>query len=92
LEARQGNKVVTRIRGLEPFGIDLPLLSKECQKKFACAASVGAVNGIPHLKEIVVQGNLSFEIESFLLAHLKLPKGIIEITAQKGVKAKTKKT
>ena len=92
LEARQGNKVVTRIRGLEPFGLELSSLAKDCQKKFACAASVCAVNGIAHQKEVVIQGHLGLEVEMFLSNQLKLPKHLIELVTQKGVKAKKKAT
>ena len=43
VEARMGNKVVTHIRGLELFGVDVVGLAKDCQKRFACAATTGPV-------------------------------------------------
>ena len=43
VEARMGNKVVTHIRGLELFGVDAVGLAKDCQKRFACAATTGPV-------------------------------------------------
>jgi translation initiation factor 1 (eIF-1/SUI1) len=50
IEARMGNKVVTHIKGLEIFRVDLTSMVKDCQKKFACSASVGIIPGtLKHL-------------------------------------------
>jgi translation initiation factor 2D len=45
IEARQGNKVVTRVTGLEAFGIFPDQFAKDCQKRFACSATVNQITG-----------------------------------------------
>ncbi len=58
LEKRSGTKVVTRLSGLEVFGINPQILGPELQKKCAGSASVGQhVGGKPGMLEIVVQGD-----------------------------------
>lgn len=58
-------KFVTTVSGLENFNLDLKLLSKAFGKKFATGASVSKLpNGG---EEITVQGDVSEEIEEFLL-------------------------
>ncbi|KAF8467743.1 translation initiation factor SUI1 [Kalaharituber pfeilii] len=57
---RTKRKHVIVITGLRAFGLDLKKVAKELGKKFACGSS-----------EIVVQGDLSDEIEEFLLEKYK---------------------
>lgn len=58
LEKRTGTKVVTKISGLEVFGINPHILGPELQKKCAGSASVGQlVGGKPGMMEILVQGD-----------------------------------
>lgn len=58
LEKRSGTKVVTKISGLEAFGINPQILGPELQKKCAGSASVGQlVGGKPGMMEILVQGD-----------------------------------
>jgi translation initiation factor 2D len=58
LEKRSGTKVVTKISGLEVFGINPHVLAPELQKKCAGSASVGQhVGGKPGMMEILVQGD-----------------------------------
>ncbi|KAJ9617272.1 hypothetical protein H2200_000993 [Cladophialophora chaetospira] len=58
LEKRSGTKVVTRISGLEAFGVNPQILGPELQKKCAGSASVGQhVGGKPGMLEILVQGD-----------------------------------
>ena len=58
LEKRTGSKTVTRVSGLEPFGINPTTLGPELQKKAAGSASVGQlVGGKPGTLEITVQGD-----------------------------------
>ncbi|KIV86076.1 hypothetical protein PV11_01713 [Exophiala sideris] len=64
LEKRTGTKVVTRISGLELFGINPHLLGPELQKKCAGSASVGQlVGGKPGMMEVLVQGDHSDVVE-----------------------------
>ena len=46
---------VTRVRGIEVYGLDPEILCKEWQKKFACSVSVSLVPGMTKEKEIVMQ-------------------------------------
>lgn len=58
IEKRTGTKVVTKISGLEVFGINPQILSPELQKKCAGSASVGQLmGGKPGVMEILVQGD-----------------------------------
>lgn len=58
IEKRTGTKVVTKISGLEVFGINPQILSPELQKKCAGSASVGQLmGGKPGVLEVVVQGD-----------------------------------
>ena len=82
-----GNKVVTRVRGLELYGFDSAAVAKECQKKFACSASLGVVAGKKE-KEIVIQGHLAFELEGYLTEHCGVPRQFMAINILKGVKPK----
>ncbi|KAI1619476.1 hypothetical protein EDD37DRAFT_643162 [Exophiala viscosa] len=64
LEKRTGTKVVTRISGLEVFGINPHLLGPELQKKCAGSASVGQlIGGKPGVMEVLVQGDHSDVVE-----------------------------
>lgn len=62
---RNKRKYVTAVIGLEAFGLDLKKVAKDFGKKFATGSSVTKLaNGE---SEIVVQGDVSEEIEEFLL-------------------------
>jgi translation initiation factor 1 (eIF-1/SUI1) len=39
VETRAGNKTVSRVQGLEHFGISIDEFARECRKKFACSVS-----------------------------------------------------
>jgi translation initiation factor 2D len=67
MEKRQGKKTVTRIFGLEPFGIDPKGLAEELQKICAGGATVGQAVGLkPGLLEVMVQGSQSKVVERTL--------------------------
>ncbi|KAL7498347.1 hypothetical protein ACHAWT_009395 [Skeletonema menzelii] len=73
VENRQGNKrkFLTRIRGMEEYGIDGKSLSNDVSHRFACSASVETNPvGRPALKkncvEIVFQGRLDVELTALL--------------------------
>lgn len=69
---RQSRKFVTRIRGMEEYGIDGPVLAKDVSKRLACSATVDteASAGRAALKkgrvEVVFQGNIVDELEALL--------------------------
>lgn len=67
LERRQGKKSVTRIHGLEPFGVDSRQLADELQKVCAGSATVGQGTGLkPGLLEVLVQGSQAAVVEKAL--------------------------
>jgi len=80
---RNKRKYVTAVAGLELFGLDLKRVSKDFGKKFATGSSVTktASGG----EEIVVQGDVSEEIEEFLLEKYEgvIPEDNIELIEDK---------
>lgn len=68
LEQRQGNKFMTKIRGLEVFGIDLNQFVKDCQKTFSCSATLANLTGKQSkFKEVLIQGNVAKEVPGRIL-------------------------
>ena len=105
VENRQGNKrkFLTRIRGMEEYGIDGKSLSNHVSHRFACSASVDTNPvGRPALKkncvEIVFQGRLDLELTALLSgdekmcgakkADYNLPKSVINVVLRKGIAKK----
>ncbi|KAL3417625.1 translation machinery-associated protein 22 [Phlyctema vagabunda] len=83
---RNKRKYVTAVSGLEAFNLDLKKVAKEFGKKFATGSSVTklASGG----EEIVVQGDVSDEIEEFLNEKYKeIPEDNIELIEDKKKKA-----
>ncbi|KAI0478684.1 translation machinery-associated protein 22 [Xylariaceae sp. FL0804] len=79
---RNKRKFVTAVSGLEAFGLDLKKVAKEFGKKFATGSSVTKVPSGG--EEIVVQGDVSDEIEEFLLEKYKsIPEDNIELVDDK---------
>ncbi|KAL2118950.1 hypothetical protein VTJ04DRAFT_5909 [Mycothermus thermophilus] len=79
---RNKRKFVTAVSGLENFGLDLKKVAKDFGKKFATGSSVTKTptGG----EEIVVQGDVSAEIEEFLLEKYKeIPEDNIEVVDDK---------
>lgn len=79
VENRQGNKrkFLTRIRGMEEYGIDGKSLSNDVSHRFACSASAETNPfGRPALKkncvEIVFQGRLDVELTALLTGDEKM--------------------
>jgi hypothetical protein len=59
--------------------------------RFACSVALSSVPGIPKDKEIVLQGNLAHEAETYLVGHCGVPKGLVEVDSSKGAKLKKRK-
>ncbi|KAF4974183.1 hypothetical protein FZEAL_8888 [Fusarium zealandicum] len=79
---RNKKKFVTAVVGLEAFGLDLKKVAKDLGKKFATGSSVTKLPGGGD--EIVVQGDVSPEIEEFLLEKYKdIPEDHIELVEDK---------
>jgi density-regulated protein len=83
---RNNRKHVTAVSGLEAFGLDLKKVAKEFGKKFATGSSV--TKTASGTDEIVVQGDVSDEIEEFLLENYKeIPEDNIELIEDKKKKS-----
>lgn len=79
---RNKRKYVTAVSGLEAFGLDLKKMAKEFGKKFATGSSVTKLPSGG--EEITVQGDVSDEIEEFLLEKFKeIPEDNIELIEDK---------
>lgn len=73
---------MTCITGLEAFGLDIKTVAKALGKKFATGSSVTKVAAGG--EEITVQGDLSEDIEEWLLENYKdLPEDNIELIEDK---------
>lgn len=101
---RQSNKFVTRVFGLEPFGVDAEALSKDVAHRFACSATVTPAATTNGTTEVLVQGNLADELEALLLSDetltthggakgstYHLPKNSVDVVLRKGVPARKKR-
>ncbi|KAF3762349.1 hypothetical protein M406DRAFT_29485, partial [Cryphonectria parasitica EP155] len=79
---RNKRKFVTAVSGLEAFDLELKKVAKEFGKKFATGSSVTKTPSGG--EEIVVQGDVSDEIEEFLLEKYKqIPEDNIEFVDDK---------
>ena len=82
---RNKRKYVTAVSGLEAFGLENKKVAKDLGKKFATGASVTKVPSGG--EEIVVQGDVSEEIEEFLLEKYSvIPEDNIELVESKAKK------
>lgn len=67
LERRTGSKTVTKVSGLEVFGILPSLLAEELQKKCASSTSVAQASGAPRgVMEVLIQGDQRKAVETAL--------------------------
>ncbi|EQB54973.1 Translation machinery-associated protein 22 [Colletotrichum gloeosporioides] len=83
---RNKRKFVTSVSGLEHFGLENKKVAKEFGKKFATGSSVTKTPSGG--EEIVVQGDVSDEIEEFLLEKYKeIPEDNIELVEDKKKKS-----
>ncbi|KAJ9157786.1 Translation machinery-associated protein 22 [Pleurostoma richardsiae] len=79
---RNKRKYVTAVSGLEAFGLELKKVAKDFGKKFATGSSVTKTPSGG--EEIVVQGDVSDDIEEFLLEKYKqIPEDNIELVEDK---------
>lgn len=85
---RNKKKFVTAVVGLEAFGLELKKVAKDLGKKFATGSSVTKVPSGG--EEIVVQGDVSDELQEFLLEKYKdIPEDNIEFVDDKKKKKAT---
>ncbi|KFA64485.1 hypothetical protein S40285_01040 [Stachybotrys chlorohalonatus IBT 40285] len=79
---RNKKKFVTAIIGLEAFDLELKKVSKDLAKKFATGCAVTKVPSGG--EEIVLQGDVSDEVEEFILEKYKqVPEDNIELVDDK---------
>ncbi|KHN95293.1 Translation initiation factor SUI1 [Metarhizium album ARSEF 1941] len=79
---RNKKKFVTAVIGLEAFGLELKKVAKDLGKKFATGSSVTKLPSGG--EEIVVQGDVSDELEEFILEKYKeIPADNIELVDDK---------
>ncbi|KAK6497079.1 hypothetical protein TWF506_004561 [Arthrobotrys conoides] len=71
LESRQGKKVVTRIKGLEVFGVDVGKFVDELKSVAASSVTKGPIEGggkaAEGFVEVMVQGDKSAEVDKLLI-------------------------
>jgi translation initiation factor 1 (eIF-1/SUI1) len=97
----QKGTYVTRIRGLEPYGIDGKQLAKDVSVRLACAAGV---DDDEREETVTLQGRFEEEIEALLTGDDKavehggvkggeyfIPKEVVEVVFGKGVSGGKKK-
>lgn len=79
VEQRMGNKKVTLIRNLEPYGISPQEFAHNIQIKAACSTSVSQLPGknIAPGMQVLVQGNQIAIVAKFLLDEYRIPKKYI---------------
>jgi density-regulated protein DRP1 len=79
---RNKRKFVTTVQGLELFGLDLKKTAKTMATKFATGSSVTKIPGGG--EEITVQGDVSGEIEEYILDNFKqIPEDNVELIEEK---------
>ena len=85
---RSKRKFIVTVRGLESFGVKLKDAAKKLGKRFACGASVSKETeaGVK-FKHIVIQGDVTFDINDVLMEFFKIPSGRI-IMAEDQMKKK----
>ncbi|GJD08589.1 Eukaryotic translation initiation factor 2D [Galdieria sulphuraria] len=81
VEDRQGGrKHVTRIQGIETFGIEPEDFAQKAQIAFACASSVHPLPGKQnHLVEVQCQGNVTSDVTKWLLQKFGIPSTWIQV-------------
>lgn len=83
---RNKRKYVTTVSGLELFGYELKKVAKDFGKKFATGSSVTKVPSGG--EEITIQGDVSVDVEEYILDHLKdVPEDNVELVEDKKKKS-----
>ncbi|KAI7826787.1 hypothetical protein BX661DRAFT_183471 [Kickxella alabastrina] len=82
-EKKMGNKVVTRIAGLEAYGVDPAVIAKEL--RIVCASSTGidSIPGKKNAQSVLVQGHQVAAVTKLLERH-GLPSQLLKVTDKSG--------
>ena len=81
LEQRDGKKKMTRVTGVEQFGLDPTQFAREAQKMFACAATcqeVPASSKHKAFKEVLIQGDVTKDIGPKLQQMYGIPASLVK--------------
>ncbi|KAG0177515.1 hypothetical protein DFQ29_004745 [Apophysomyces sp. BC1021] len=92
-EIRQGRKTVTKVTGVEGFGLDVEEICKELTKLCASSATHNPIHGVSPknpLHEIMVQGPQIKHVSELLLAK-GVPKRFVAVDDKTSKKGKNKK-
>ncbi|KAJ1796975.1 hypothetical protein LPJ59_003421 [Coemansia sp. RSA 2399] len=87
-ERKMGNKVVTRVIGLEAYGIDPAEIAKELRTACASSTAVDPVPGKKNAHSVLVQGHQVPAVTKILDKRCKLPQQLLTVLDKTG-KAKT---
>ncbi|KAJ2063820.1 hypothetical protein GGI17_001452 [Coemansia sp. S146] len=88
-EKKMGSKAITRVSGLEPYGIDPSSLAKELRTACASSTTVDAIPGKKSAQMVLVQGHHIVTLTKLLEQH-RLPVRLISVVDKSG-RAKAKK-
>ncbi|KAJ2458468.1 hypothetical protein GGI02_006005, partial [Coemansia sp. RSA 2322] len=86
---KMGSKVITRVSGLEAYGIDPLSVAKELRTACASSTTVEPIPGKKGVQSVLVQGHHITALTK-LLEKNRLPSRLVNIVDKPG-KAKTKK-
>ncbi|KAJ2390325.1 hypothetical protein GGI23_005646, partial [Coemansia sp. RSA 2559] len=87
-ERKMGNKVVTRVIGLEAYGIDPAEIAKELRTVCASSTTVDPVPGKKNAYSVLVQGHQVPAVTKILDKRCKLPQQLLTVLDRTG-KART---
>ncbi|CAM9209708.1 unnamed protein product, partial [Heterosigma akashiwo] len=79
VEKRQGNKHMTKVSGLETYGVDPDIYARDAQRVFASSSSTEDVPGKnSRAKIVLIQGHLANDVAENLTQTFQIPPKLIE--------------
>ncbi|KAJ1772909.1 (ABC) transporter [Coemansia sp. RSA 1843] len=91
-EKKMGNKVVTRVIGLEAYGVDPADIAKELKTICASSTTVDPVPGKKNAHSVLVQGHQVVAITKLLAMRCKLPQQLLTVVDKTGKSKKASKS
>jgi len=73
---RQNRKFITKVCGLEAYGVNMEEFSRSAQKIYACACSV--VQGVKQ-EELQIQGNVGSDVVNQLVNDFGIPSSLVHL-------------
>ncbi|KAJ2525184.1 hypothetical protein GGI11_000217, partial [Coemansia sp. RSA 2049] len=89
-EKKMGNKVVTRVIGLEAYGIDPAEIAKELRTLCASSTTIDPVPGKKNEHSVLVQGHQVSAVIKLLDSRCKLPERLLTVVDKTGKAKKAK--